>query len=262
MSIISDVTEIVPKAKEPWDTVKSILDNKNVAKRMPRIICQISALVLLFSYLQQYWDLLGYIPVKPLPPFDNQLSGWLVINMPKVGCCWLVYHIVVRRILCWIACSIDVKHKTTCIVYFKTIDDVADICASTILFLYSIDELLYLANFGTASFRVKYIYVVAAIYLFYLFLSWVHNKNSQNPYALPTDYYDCKNKRIFEKDYVTYYNKLYQIHENARPDANGISREDPYVLSGISFYNNHSIRLGEAAKDDNGKLTVIQRDMI
>lgn len=262
MSILSNATGLALKVKEASDSVNLFLDDHYITKRLPRIIRLLSALILLFVFIQQYWNILGYFCIKPLPLLSANVGKFISNIIYSYGIYWGIYHFIGFNILCRLIVCVDYIKNSTLIRYLLTIDDIIELGVSIVFLVYSIDELLYFANYGIVALKIRFMYYIAVAYLACLFIGWVYRKNCHNPYSYRTDFYDSENKRIFSGDYVIYYNKLYKIQKNFISNTDKITNEDPYVLAGVSYYNNTCISLEVAVKDKPGKLTVLQREII
>lgn len=246
MSILSDLSGLISGAKGFLDTWKSIIDGQYITKRIPRIITKVASLLLMFMFLQQYWNILGYFSMTPLPLFDVRLSNGIAYVIPR-----LVFLIFILKVVQPIIIRVDLKYGNTYVRFVMMLDDIISIVASASFVAYSLDEFLYFSNYGVIAFKLKYMYWGACIYLMYRFICWVSSKNRNNPYGCYTDFYDSKETCIREDDYVLYYNRLYRIGKIL-----GHNKSEGYFLIGGSYDNKKTIPLETAAQDAQGRLTV------
>lgn len=247
MSILSDLSGFISGAKGSLDTWKSIMDDQYITKRIPRIITKVASLLLMFIFLQQYWNILGYFSIAPLPLFDVRLSNGITYIIPR-----LLFLILILEVVVWpIIIRADLKFNSTYVRFVLMLDDIISIVASASFVAYSLDEFLYFSNYGVIAFKLKYMYWGACIYLMYRFICWVSSKNRNNPYGCYTDFCDSKETYIREDDYVLYYNRLYRIGKIL-----GHNKSEEYFLIGVSYDNKKTIPLETAAQDAQGRLTV------
>lgn len=257
---LSDAISLPTNVKEAVDTVKSVFAGKHITKRIPRVLCVVSAILLTFVYFQQYWNILAYIKLEPLPMFSKTAENFLSELICSYGIWWAVYLFAGYALLLRLVVYIDTLKKTTYIRYFQTFDDIMHILASVIFLLYSLDELFYFANFGSVAFNIEVLYYIAFLYLSILFVRWLYQKNNHNPYVMSTGYYDSNNTHINEGNYVRYNNKLYKVVDGHK-DILGFSndlKKDSYVLSAVYHNDKESVFLEDAVKNKNGNLTIVK----
>lgn len=260
MSFLSTLTDTFVKLYEMREKIKPIIKNKNLLQTIPVIFYIVSSVMLMFVLSQQYWNLLGYVDVKPLPLIDSNVGSFIATIISDWGFYWICYHFIARNIIRVFVGYIDITRKTRLSPYVQTFEDIIEILSSLVLFIYALNELLYFAHFGLVAFKNKGAYWFAFLYLISLLVLGVHRKNKDTSHITQTDYCDCNNKRIKVGDRVVYFNRLYTVKDGTKAilGYHQSSEKDPWILDSNSLYNPYIVSLEDAIKNREGRITIFE----
>lgn len=258
---LSNLGSMYDKAKKVYDQLKPVLDDKQITKRLPRVLCIIASSILALVFIHQYCNIINYANIVHLPMFSESMRNYIgkVIFLGGIG--WLTYHVVAYPLLLPMIVRIDCIKNTTYIRFLQTVDDIIDIFASGMFLVYALDELSYLTNYEDPAIKIRVLFCFAIVYLCVLFIMWVYQKNNHNPYAIFTGYCDNNRSLIREGDLVAYNNKLYWVRD-ASKEILGYSMKagkDPYILLAFNQHNDKTLTLEEAAQNIEGNLTIIKQ---
>lgn len=256
-----DIVDTAAKITEEVSNVRAIFDSKNITKRIPRIMCILSASILTFTFLQQYWNILDLVNVEPFPMFSDQARNAISRWVSPCGVIWLIYNIVAYKILLRMVVKIDTLKKTTYIRFLETVDDIFAFFASGVFLLYAIDELLFFVNNGVLEFQFKEVFYCSWLYLGMIFVGWIFQKNNVDPYTAVTGYCDSNNCIIKEGNLVCYFNKLYRVEDGSKTilGFKNDPQKDSYILNSLSLRHQETILLSDAVKNREGMISIAKR---
>lgn len=255
---MSTVFSKLKEEKELHDKILPKLHERYITKQIPRIVGIIASCILVLVYLNQYCDVLDHLKITAVPSFSDSANTFISRCISTGGIIWAGYHFVIYNLLLKLIIHIDTIKEKTYIRLLNTLNDVIEIVASGIYFVYALGELLCVVNIGYTAIEFRILYFCAFIYLAALFVDWVYRKNDYNPYTMRTGYCDNNLSIIYEEDIVSYYNKLYMVESASKIILGDKNRDikDPYLLRPLSR-SGDEISLEEATSNKEGNLTVI-----
>ncbi len=253
------------KLKEGKEILSNICKDRWGIIRLSRYFRIIAAIIILIVAGNKWFGNIWDYSFVPSGLWETEIRDWLNTRIIAVMWGWFIFDLVGIRFLLAIPAFFNKGDGTTAIPMIMTLNDIVDITCSTIMLGYAVNLLIEQKN--NIGFLSQNIVIISAIYLVlgiflrqYSFHRKAHFKNNLRK----TNYYDVNGNCIYDGAYVSYYGKRYRIGW-VLPSVPAYGTRQKRIwelIPDLSDRDSKTIALEDAAKDDNGKLTIIEETII
>jgi len=252
------ILSAVEIAKETLNAVKKLSKEKYAVNIVSKGIRMFAAILLICIWLNDKLNL--GIPFSKiiLNLWEEKFRNFIKNNVYIVGVFWVVYKQIISNILRkWCVCFDETEEVKSLPILF-TLNDFIDFVSSLFFGVYAINLLAEYNN--SISNGEMNMGIVAGGYLTIEFVKYLYIKNCNNWYRIHreyTHYFDVNNRSIPKGATVIYHGKLYRVKQQCYTGGiNSGCQKSEWRLD--SYGENNSLSLEEAAKDKDGKLTIVK----
>ncbi len=255
MSVFGEVQSLYKNGKE-------FSKDKYAINKLADILRNISAIIILFLLLLQYWDFIDDYSIIKIPLFGDRLRDVLHKHSFVLFIVWIIFDTLSTPFFSKIVVLIESECKVKLLPLWNTIEDLFEISIASLMVLFSANSFIEFYNgYNVLTIENQKVYGLIILYIFFGIINWVYIKNSNRWYYIEkryTDYFDMSGNRIAEDDKVIYYGKIYKIIY-AREDE--VMNSKLWLVEDTIRIIDKVILLEDAVKDEKGKIKVYEYGM-